>query len=419
MNRMVMTGLTAVLFAAAGTQAGVSFRLLGGFGATDVSADGRVVVGNTFDSYETVRWTEAEGAVLLGRATLPVLGVAAGVPGVSDDGTRVSATILSDDETFATQGIWTLGDGWQECTPMPEDGGILDQSAGSAWGISGDGSSVVGLYWRPGQPGGLAHASRWQAGTGVVDLGSAGGSSRANAANHDGSVVVGWTEADNGVWRPAVWNEGGLSLLTDTESFCEANAVNPKGDVIVGSTYDTEKFQTVAARWTWDGQAWIEKRLGVLPGTDPNFGFAIANGVTADGAMVVGFNRYEFGFGPTGGFIWTEESGMVEAVEFLEQNGVEVDPNFVISNLAGISADGGSIIGYGYDVNTFQSQSFLISIENACAPDCDGSGTLDLFDFLCFVNLFNSGADEADCDASGSLDLFDFLCFTNGFNAGC
>lgn len=55
----------------------------------------------------------------------------------------------------------------------------------------------------------------------------------------------------------------------------------------------------------------------------------------------------------------------------------------------------------------------------SCYPDCDGSGTLDLFDFLCFVNEFNAGDPYADCDASGGLDLFDFLCFVNEFNAGC
>jgi hypothetical protein len=54
-----------------------------------------------------------------------------------------------------------------------------------------------------------------------------------------------------------------------------------------------------------------------------------------------------------------------------------------------------------------------------CPPDCDQSGVLDLFDFLCFVNLFNAGDPGADCDGSGGLDLFDFLCFTNQFNQAC
>ncbi|MFG0282856.1 MAG: GC-type dockerin domain-anchored protein, partial [Phycisphaerales bacterium JB039] len=54
-----------------------------------------------------------------------------------------------------------------------------------------------------------------------------------------------------------------------------------------------------------------------------------------------------------------------------------------------------------------------------CYADCDGSGALDLFDFLCFQNMFVMGDPYADCDQSGALDLFDFLCFQNEFAAGC
>ncbi|MFG0283170.1 MAG: hypothetical protein ACF8R7_02010 [Phycisphaerales bacterium JB039] len=55
----------------------------------------------------------------------------------------------------------------------------------------------------------------------------------------------------------------------------------------------------------------------------------------------------------------------------------------------------------------------------SCYADCDGSGELDIFDFLCFQNLFGAGAMEADCDQSGGLDIFDFLCFQNAFATGC
>jgi hypothetical protein len=55
----------------------------------------------------------------------------------------------------------------------------------------------------------------------------------------------------------------------------------------------------------------------------------------------------------------------------------------------------------------------------ACYADCDGSGALDFFDFLCFQNAFAAGEPSADCDESGSLDFFDFLCFQNEFAAGC
>ncbi len=61
-----------------------------------------------------------------------------------------------------------------------------------------------------------------------------------------------------------------------------------------------------------------------------------------------------------------------------------------------------------------------------CYADCDqttGPGVLDIFDFLCFGNLFDQSDPYAcDCDTStgpGVCDIFDFLCFGNAFNAGC
>lgn len=56
---------------------------------------------------------------------------------------------------------------------------------------------------------------------------------------------------------------------------------------------------------------------------------------------------------------------------------------------------------------------------SACVADCDEDGSLSLFDFLCFQNLFSAGDLRADCDGDGSLSLFDFLCFQNAFAAGC
>ncbi|MFG0286163.1 MAG: hypothetical protein ACF8R7_17235 [Phycisphaerales bacterium JB039] len=62
---------------------------------------------------------------------------------------------------------------------------------------------------------------------------------------------------------------------------------------------------------------------------------------------------------------------------------------------------------------------FASAASAQCYPDCDGSGTLDFFDFLCFQNAFATGDPYADCDGSGTLDFFDFLCFQNEFAAGC
>ncbi|MCH8271535.1 MAG: hypothetical protein IH985_10050 [Planctomycetes bacterium] len=62
-------------------------------------------------------------------------------------------------------------------------------------------------------------------------------------------------------------------------------------------------------------------------------------------------------------------------------------------------------------------------LRGLCYADCDQSGILDIFDFLCFQNAFVSGEPYAcDCEivsGLGTCDIFDFLCFQNRFVAGC
>jgi hypothetical protein len=353
--------LVAAWAGAAGATATREFLGVG-FGSA-ISADGTVVVGNTPGDYETFRWTAATGMVPLGRATVPVLGVGAGIPDVSADGTRVSATILGADSTYATQGLWTLGEGWQETMPPPPpDGGLLDASYGSSWGLSGDGGTVVGLYWRPGQPGGSAHASAWTSATGVVDLGGTGQDSRANDCDADGDVVVGWASAPTGAWQPTVWVDGVLTTLEPTEGFCEAEIVTPEGTTVFGTTYEVATDKFFGAAWDWDGSTWNKRTLGALPGTAPSQGYVAPLGCTPDGGLVVGYNR--FFWGSSTGFVWTEADGMVDVVGFAASLGIPFPANFDPQSLTAVSDDGSVLLGYGQDLfPPFQSRTFLIRLD--------------------------------------------------------
>ncbi len=58
-------------------------------------------------------------------------------------------------------------------------------------------------------------------------------------------------------------------------------------------------------------------------------------------------------------------------------------------------------------------------IAEPCRADLDGDGSLTIFDFLAFQNLFDAGDVAADFDGDGSLTIFDFLAFQNEFDAGC
>lgn len=363
MSARVIASLIVIAAAVPHTAAhAVSFEILGPGYATAMSADGSVIVGNTEGAFETFRWTETDGVVPLGRATVPVLGVGAGSPDVSDDGTRVSATILSDDGTLATIGRWTLGEGWEELGPYPVDGGVLDQSLGSAWGISGDGESVVGLYWRPGQPDGSAHPCAWTDAGGIVDLGTPGNSGRANAASFDGSVVAGWVEAPTGAWMPTLWDDGVRTVVEATDASCTLETVNGAGTIVGGQFYDEGTTLRMAAIWHRDGGGWTKEPLGVLPGTQVPFGQATALDMTADGSVVIGYNAYDR-FDATG-FIWTAGTGMLPIVEYLENHGVVLDGSFAIGGVSEISDDGLVIIGYGNDTAApFSARFFRITTD--------------------------------------------------------
>ncbi len=85
-------------------------------------------------------------------------------------------------------------------------------------------------------------------------------------------------------------------------------------------------------------------------------------------------------------------------------------PSTVSSSFWDIGTDG--------DLMLVQSLLFA-SGSGECRADLDGDGSLTLFDFLAFQNLFDSGDPLADFDGDGSLTLFDFLAFQNEFDAGC
>lgn len=75
-------------------------------------------------------------------------------------------------------------------------------------------------------------------------------------------------------------------------------------------------------------------------------------------------------------------------------------------------------IGTDGDLMLVQSLLFA-SGGDECRADLDGDGSLTIFDFLAFQNLFDSGDPLADFDGDGDLTIFDFLAFQNEFDVGC
>lgn len=357
--KVVLGGALAV--AAPAVASAATLQMLGSCLPTDLSADGSVIAGNLPSSFETFRWTQSTGIVPLGRATVPTLGIGAGSPDISWDGTKISASILSDAGTQMVGGQWTLGSGWRELGPMPPNSVPEDNDVGDAWGQSGDGNTVVGLYWVANS---RSHGYRWTSATGAVDLGAPPNqSSRANAASYNGSVIGGWEGAPGGFpgRLPTVWVNGVKTVLGTSIIDSEVSCVNGDGTVVGGNWRDAADPVRGAAIWRFNGATWDLQELGTLPGTVNDTPGAIVSALSADGNIAVGFNRFNIGsqFASTG-FYWTQATGMISANQLISNLGLTVPAGLQILDFTSISADGFTIAGVGFDGGGFQG--FRISV---------------------------------------------------------
>ena len=287
------------------------------------SDDGSVVVGSA--NGQAFRWTTGGGFQSIGGFE---------ASDVSADGNVIVGTIL--DGGIQRAAHWNETDTWTSLGDMP-GGASCDAFLSSSWGTNEDGSVIVGLGWVAAC---RAHGFRWDSGTGMVDLGSTvtDRSSRANDVSDDGSVILGWQDGSTGFRQGARWIDGVQTLfysLGDLE-VGEAQAATPDGSIIVGGSTQTSEA------WRWTGGAYVEP-IGNLPG----FNFrSTAAAVSDDGSVVVGFAGFG---GDRDAFIWIEGQGMQKLDDYLVSIGIMDAVGWDLATATGISADGTVIVGWGFD----------------------------------------------------------------------
>lgn len=76
------------------------------------------------------------------------------------------------------------------------------------------------------------------------------------------------------------------------------------------------------------------------------------------------------------------------------------------------SSDSGAGAPPHVDIGAFEHQAL-------CAADFDGSGFVDIDDYIAFMVAFDAGQTAADYDGSGFVDLDDFDAFVREFEEGC
>jgi hypothetical protein len=310
-----------------------SFTNLGnGLTPSAVSADGSVVAGYNLSQY--FQWTAGSGVQFVGG--VPPGNGAGGSASLSYDGRYFSGSTLApisgkfEMSRFDRQaGAWSV---------LGSLGASSGSDASSGWGISGDGQQVVGLGW---VNAGSANAIYWTQGSGVVSLGTSvpNRSTRANATDFDGDVVVGWQDNATGFRQGAFWTNGVQTLISSAGGapMGELGAASADGRWLGGIGVSSNNFQA----YLWSASTGVID-LGHL---QPTYRGSVT-GISADGRIAVGFDRP---FGPAlfgRGFLWTAATGMVDLNTVAANAGINVG-NTILSLPLAISADGLTIVGAG------------------------------------------------------------------------
>lgn len=296
--------------------------------AYGISANGLVVIGSGDDANgkeQAFRWTQAGGMTNLGPLVINGWSTALAV---SADG---SVVVGRADQFGYGPGAdyshfhafrWTQAGGMTDLGAL--GGAFAPGNASSAWGVSADGSVIVGESALST----ATHAFRWTQAGGFADLGTLGGTaSSARGTSADGNVVVGTSSTAGGVNHAFRWTlVGGMIDLGTTPGANDshATAVSSGGLVVVGDS-SFLNGDIFAFRWS---QAGGMASLGAIAGT-----YSTATGISADGNVVVGCSSV--GGGNTRAFRWTQADGMTDLGTLGGAN----------SYASGVSADGKVVVG--------------------------------------------------------------------------
>jgi uncharacterized membrane protein len=311
--------------AGAGPAAAQQFESLPlGSWANDVTPDGEVVAG-TYNYTEGFIWrwrVDASPTVITGGT----------ITGISDDGTIVCGDTTDPGTGDPVAGIWTAATGWQSLGWLPGASTGCGGELSSAYDISGDGSTVVGMSYANGCD---AMGFRWTAAGGMQPLQSlANGHNRCSAISGDGSTLGGFAQGTFSR-TPAYWAADTSGAVLDPAMQGEVVGLTDDGSRSVGTLYFPGTGGNYSA-FVHDRQSGVITNLGKLQSTWA----ATASDLSEDASVIVGYDYFSTA---RKAWVWTAADGMKSLKDRLTALGVAGVSNLLVCRA--VSDDGSVIVG--------------------------------------------------------------------------
>jgi probable HAF family extracellular repeat protein len=346
---------------------GLGFLDPNGFGPTiayGISADGRVVVGQSVSpqGFEAFRWTSATGIVGLGAFPNPGGFPSSGARACSADGSVIVGSSSLPDSLNEDGSPFR----WTAQTGLVFLGSLGGSSGGVARGVSSDGSVIAGYGSNSNFD---PEAFRWT-NTGIVGLGDLPGgvfNSQASAVSGDGSRVIGLASSGSVYNTSFKWTSAtGLAQMQPADF----RTIGMSRDGVFAAGNRAGR----AARVHIDTGSFVIIPHLHIPGLDTDTDTAWA--ADSDGSVVVGMQNLSQGNGAFGrAFLWDAQHGTRILRDLL------IDQFGLWDELAGwelnagtcVSDDGRVIAGYGFAPSGEQAGW------RATLPAVDPPGTLVCF----------------------------------------
>jgi uncharacterized membrane protein len=398
-----------------------------------MNADGSVIVGDGSSPFgkEGFVWRPASGLEIMGD--LPGGAVDCRISGVSGDGVTAVGfgSTVEGIETVVEAVSWTSTGGFVRLGRLGPVGFTEAKAA------SFDGSAIAGSGTIA--SGSTLYVFRWDAGIGITrPLNVANEFARGSAfgISGDGSVIVGRDTSATGLsqGKAFIWHENDTHLQwlplpenTDEVSWSEVNsaayAANFDGSVILGfGDPSISGVSRAPLMWT-NGEVSVLEMFSNAAACD-------AGDMSTDLRVIVGSTKNSTG--TTEAVIWLDGTLMRLRDYFIAQN-VPYGPGDIgLFQGVTVSDDGEYFFGVGAPAGgTVYWYAYVPLPPPPCYADVNGDTGSDVLDFLDFMDAFGQcetlpgpcvppgNVVDADFNGDTIVDVGDFLDFFDAFGTGC